>query len=71
VKQRALRYPFVELCPIIGTLGMLFFAYFHILEVPVPNLEPDFTDPEYGEYGRRDWTKLFVFSTNAQCPDVL
>jgi hypothetical protein len=32
-------------------LGMRLFAYFHILEVPVSNPEPDFTDPEYGEYG--------------------
>ena len=63
----ALRHRLVELCP-IGALAMLFYAYFHILELPVPNFAPDFTDPEYGEYGQRDWYKLFVFSTKG--PDI-
>jgi hypothetical protein len=32
----AFRHRFVELCP-VGGLAFLFFAYFHILNVPIPS----------------------------------
>jgi hypothetical protein len=44
---------------------MLFFAYFHILDAPVPDFRPDFDDPEAGEYGHRDWYGLYLFSGRA------
>jgi hypothetical protein len=57
----ALRHRKVELCP-VGALGMMFFAYFHILCQPVPCYEPEFANPNYGEYGCRSWYECYVFS---------
>lgn len=58
----ALRHRQVELCA-VGGLAMLFFAYFHILETPVPDFSPDFLDDKFGEWGRREWYQYHVFST--------
>jgi len=52
----------VELCS-VGGLAILFFAYFHILNIPVPDFKPDFSDTEFVEYGRRDWYGFYAFST--------
>lgn len=60
----ALRHRRVELCA-IGGLAMLFFAHFHILAMPVPDFEPDFSTPGFGEYGRRDWYGYHVFWTKS------
>jgi Centromere DNA-binding protein complex CBF3 subunit, domain 2 len=60
----AFRHRLVELCP-VGALAMLFFGYFHILDVPVPDFRPDFDDAEAGEYGHRDWYGLYLFSGRA------
>ncbi|KAJ7165925.1 hypothetical protein C8R46DRAFT_1219700 [Mycena filopes] len=62
----AFRHLCVELCP-IGALELLFFAYFHIINSPVPNFSVDFEHPDYGEYGRREWYELFTFSTSKDC----
>jgi hypothetical protein len=57
----ALCHQRVELCP-VGVLGMMFFAYFHVLCQPVPRFEPEFSNPNFGEYGRRPWYECYVFS---------
>ena len=57
----ALRHRNVNLCP-VGALAMMFFAYFHVLSLPVPQFEPDFTNTNYGEYGYRLWYEYYVFS---------
>jgi hypothetical protein len=57
----ALRHRNVNLCP-VGALAMMFFAYFHVLSRPVPCFEPDFMNPDYGEYGYRLWYEYYVFS---------
>ncbi|KAF7369757.1 hypothetical protein MVEN_00307500 [Mycena venus] len=62
----AFRHLCVELCP-VGAIGFLFFAHFHIINSPVPNFSVDFTDPDYGDYGRREWYELFTFSTTKDC----
>ncbi|KAJ7034210.1 hypothetical protein C8F04DRAFT_1234451 [Mycena alexandri] len=62
----AFRHLCVELCP-IGALALLFFAHFHIINSPVPNFTIDFDNPEYGQYGRREWYELFTFSTSKDC----
>ncbi|KAF8467061.1 hypothetical protein DFH94DRAFT_817762 [Russula ochroleuca] len=51
----------VDLCP-VGAIAMMFFSYFHILSLPVPCFEPDFTNRSYGEYGYRSWYEYYVFS---------
>ena len=61
-EYRALRHRKVELCP-IRALTFLFYAYFHILACPVPNFEPNFTVPRFGEYGQREWYEYHVFHT--------
>lgn len=58
----ALRHRVPELCS-IGALAFLFFAIFHIQEPPNLDFKPDFSDKNYGEYGRRDWYRWFVFTT--------
>ncbi|GBE83165.1 hypothetical protein SCP_0502120 [Sparassis crispa] len=50
----------VELCP-VGALAFLFFGFFHVLHLPLPNLLPDFEDNACGEYGRGDWYGYHVF----------
>jgi hypothetical protein len=40
---------------------MLFFTYFHIVDTDVPDFRPDFDDEEAGEYGSRDWYRLYLF----------
>jgi Centromere DNA-binding protein complex CBF3 subunit, domain 2 len=60
----AIRHRHVELCPVAG-VAMQLWATFHVRNFPVPDFEPDFSDPECGEYGRRDWYdhRLFFSST--------
>jgi hypothetical protein len=57
----ALRHRDVNLCP-VGAIAVMFFTYFHILSLPVPRFEPDFTNANYGEYGHRPWYEYYVFS---------
>lgn len=40
---------------------MMFFAHFHVLNRQPPVFEPDFDDPVFGQYGRRDWYRQLVF----------
>ena len=58
----ALRYHCVELCP-VGGLVMHFFSHFHILGMPVPNFEPEFSTPGYREFGKQEWYSYHVFWT--------
>ncbi|KAF7324058.1 hypothetical protein MKEN_00628200 [Mycena kentingensis (nom. inval.)] len=62
-EHAAFRHRIVELCP-IGALGFLYFSIFHVLNIPVPDFAPDFNDPKFGDWGRRDWYNLHVFSTS-------
>ncbi|KAK7048472.1 hypothetical protein R3P38DRAFT_2687704 [Favolaschia claudopus] len=62
----AFRHFVVELCP-VGAIGLLFFAHFHVINSPVPNFEVDFSDPGYGDFGRREWYELFTFSSAKDC----
>lgn len=57
-----IRHREVELCG-YGALALLFFAYFHILGKSPPSFVPDFSDPGYGEFGRREWYSWHVFFT--------
>jgi hypothetical protein len=56
----ALRHRDVEVCP-VGALAALFFAHFHILSLPPPKFEPDFSDNTFGEFGQREWYGNYVF----------
>jgi hypothetical protein len=57
----AFRHRHVEVCP-VGAIAALFFSWFHVLNCPVPDFKPDFTDGKYGQFGRRDWYSFHVFS---------
>jgi hypothetical protein len=50
----------VALCP-VGAIAMMFFTYFHVMLLSAPHFEPDFTNPNYGEYGHRRWYDYHVF----------
>ncbi|GBE82275.1 hypothetical protein SCP_0406590 [Sparassis crispa] len=56
----AIRHREVELCP-VGGLALLFFGFFHVLHLPLPDLLPDFDDMACGEYGHHDWYAYHVF----------
>lgn len=56
----ALRHRIVELCP-VGALARMLFAYFHVIEKPVPSFEPSHSDQGFGEYGRREWYEHVLF----------
>ncbi|KAK7043502.1 hypothetical protein R3P38DRAFT_3259576 [Favolaschia claudopus] len=62
----AFRHFVVELCP-VGAIGLLFFAHFHVINSRVPNFEVDFSDSQYGDFGRREWYELFTFSSSKDC----
>ncbi|KAK7056117.1 hypothetical protein R3P38DRAFT_1377096 [Favolaschia claudopus] len=62
----AFRHRFVELCP-VGAIALLLFSYFHVRNAPIPNFVPDFSDPQYGDYGKRDWYRMHLFPS-AQDP---
>ena len=54
-------------CARSAQLHFFFFTHFHVLKVPVPDFAPDFDDPDYGEYGRRRWYELYLFSSAQDC----
>lgn len=60
----------VELCP-INAIAMLLWATFHLRQIPVPNFVPDFSDPKFGKYGRRDWYNHLLFFSSTGSPDVM
>ena len=66
----AIRHRHVELCP-INAIAMLLWATFHLRQTPVPNFVPDFSDPKFGEYGRRDWYNHLLFFSSTGSPDVM
>jgi hypothetical protein len=47
---------------------MLLWATFHLRDFPVPNFVPDFSDPKFGEFGRRDWYKICLFFSSTGLP---
>ncbi len=40
---------------------MLFFAHFQILRKSPPSFVPDYSHPNAGQYGNRQWYNLYVF----------
>ncbi|KAN0134511.1 hypothetical protein V8E53_007657 [Lactarius tabidus] len=63
----AIRHRRVELCP-INAVAMLLWATFHLKQVPVPSFVPDFADPNFGEFGRRDWYRHLLFFSSTGSP---
>lgn len=61
----ALRHRYMKVCA-VGAVAMLFFAQFHILNRHLPNFEPDFQNPEFGEWGSREWYRYHVFWTKSE-----
>jgi hypothetical protein len=49
---------------------MLLWAIFHLRSIPVPNFVPDFSDPKFGEFGRRDWYNNLLFFSSTGLPTV-
>lgn len=49
---------------------MLLWATFHLRNMPVPEFIPDFSDPKFGEFGRRDWYKHLLFFSSKGSPTV-
>ncbi|KAK7013279.1 hypothetical protein R3P38DRAFT_3207375 [Favolaschia claudopus] len=62
----ALRHVNVVVCP-IGAIALYFFVHFHVIGAPAPDFTPQFDEPGYGEYGKRDWYGLHIFSTAKDC----
>jgi hypothetical protein len=62
----AFRHRLVELCP-VGAIGFMFFAHFHVANSPVPDFSVDFSDTNYGDYGKREWYQLYAFSSQKDC----
>src|ERR1700761_8150163 len=62
----AFRHRITQLCP-VGSIAFFFFAHFHVLNASIPDFCIDFSDPEYGEYRKREWYQLFLFSTSKDC----
>ncbi|KAH8979010.1 hypothetical protein EDB86DRAFT_3089648 [Lactarius hatsudake] len=52
----AIRHCLVELCP-INAVAMQLWATFHLRQIPVPGFAPDFSDPDFGEFGRHDLSR--------------
>jgi len=42
----------------------------HLHSIPVPNFVPDFLDPKFGEFGRRDWYNILLFFSGTGSPTV-
>ena len=66
----AIRHRSVELCP-IGGVAIFLWATFHLRNSPVPNFAPDFSDPTFGEFGRRDWYERRLFFSSTGSPQDL
>lgn len=60
----AFRHRHVELCP-VGSIALLLFAYYHIRNAPLPDFVPDFSDPQYGDYGKREWYGMHLFHSGS------
>jgi hypothetical protein len=56
----AFRHRFVELCP-VGSVAFLLFSYHHVRDCPAPNFAPDYSDLEYGDWGKREWYGFHLF----------
>jgi hypothetical protein len=48
---------------------MLLWATFHLRNVPVPNFVPNFSDPDFGEYGKRSWYNRLLFFSSTSTPE--
>jgi hypothetical protein len=49
---------------------MLLWAIFHLCSIPVSNFVPDFSDPKFGEFGRRNWYNNLLFFSSTGLPTV-
>ncbi|KAJ7742819.1 hypothetical protein B0H16DRAFT_1860573 [Mycena metata] len=56
----AFRHRHVELCP-VGSIALLLFSYYHVRNSSVPDFAPDFSDVEYGDFGKREWYGIHLF----------
>ncbi|KAJ6629729.1 hypothetical protein B0H10DRAFT_2208694 [Mycena sp. CBHHK59/15] len=56
----AFRHQQVELCP-VASIAFVLFAYFHVRNCSVPNFIPDFSAPDYGDFGKREWYGMHLF----------
>ncbi|KAG1874883.1 hypothetical protein F4604DRAFT_1925032 [Suillus subluteus] len=65
----AIQHVHPELCP-VGALAFLFFAHFHILNCAPPDFAPDFSNKNYGKYGRREWYDYHVFYTGGPTKEM-
>jgi hypothetical protein len=63
----AIRHRHPELCPVNG-VGTLLWAIFHLLSLPIPNFIPDFSNPDYGEFGHCEWYKMKLFFSSKGSP---
>ena len=61
------RHRIPELCG-FGGIGFYLFGYFHILGKRI-SFAPDFDDPKYSDYGRRDWYKFYLFPGKGDEPE--
>lgn len=66
----AIRHREVELCP-VGAVAMVLWATYHVRGHPTPDFVPDFADPMFGEFGRRDWYQHRLFFTSTGSPTDL
>jgi hypothetical protein len=66
----AIRHRHPELCPING-VGTLLWAIFHLEHFPVPDFVPDFSSPDYGEFGHREWYEMKLFFSSKGSPKDL
>ncbi|THH17357.1 hypothetical protein EW146_g3440 [Bondarzewia mesenterica] len=55
-----IQHRIVEICP-IGAVAFYLFTYFHVLSSAAPNFTPDFSNTNYGLYGRREWYEYYLF----------
>ena len=56
----AIRHREPELCA-IGAIGILLWAYFHLLKPLIPDFAPDHSSPDAGPFGKRPWYNWLLF----------
>ncbi|KAF5381020.1 hypothetical protein D9615_004052 [Tricholomella constricta] len=59
-EQGTFRHRAPELCA-VGALGFYLFSQYHLVTTDVPRFEPDFTHPQAGEFGYREWYTTLLF----------
>jgi hypothetical protein len=59
-RDGAFRHRNHELCS-VGGVALLLFSQYHVRNCPAPSFVPDFSDPDYGDYGKREWYRFHLF----------